>query len=88
MLSSQDKAILLLDEPTSHLDSQSQNTVLQNLFRTATENNQSVLMVAHRLETAVTFCDKTLVLEMGEVRQFDKPIRLLVEDISDTKVNK
>ena len=88
MLSSQDKAILLLDEPTSHLDNQSQNTVLSNLFKTATENNQSVLMVAHRLETAVTFCDKILVLEMGEVKQFDKPVKLLVEDISDTKVNK
>ena len=58
------------------------------MFRLANENSQTVLMVAHRLETAVSFCDKILVLELGEVKQFDKPIRLLVEDISDTKVSK
>ena len=67
MLHSKDKAILLLDEPTSHLDGESQRIVLENLFRLANENGQTVLMVAHRLDTAITFCDKILVLDKGKV---------------------
>jgi len=35
MLHSADKAILLLDEPTSHIDGQSQKIVLENLFKLA-----------------------------------------------------
>ena len=38
-----------------------------SLYQESIKNNQTVLMVAHRLETAVTFCDKILVLEKGEV---------------------
>lgn len=62
MLSSKEASLLLLDEPTSHIDQESQRTVLTNLFQVATDNNMTVLMVAHRLDTAVTFCDKILVL--------------------------
>ena len=57
----------MLDEPTAHIDLKTQEIVLSNLFEESIKNNQTVLMVAHRLETAVTFCDKILVLEKGEV---------------------
>ena len=88
MLHSSHKAILLLDEPTSHIDGASQKTVLDNLFALARENNQTVLMVAHRLDTAVTFCDKILVLDEGEVAQFDTPLSLLVENQEDQSISK
>ena len=88
MLNSSEKAILLLDEPTSHLDGESQAQVLENLFALARENSQTVLMVAHRLDTAVTYCDKVMVLEQGTVADFDKPLNLLVEDPTDTEVTK
>jgi ABC-type multidrug transport system fused ATPase/permease subunit len=88
MLNQNDASILLLDEPTSHLDGRSQQTVLENLFRVASERNQTVLMVAHRLDTAVTFCDQVLVLDQGSLAQFDHPLNLLVNDASDTEINK
>lgn len=71
MLNQNDASILLLDEPTSHLDAESQEEVLSNLFQIADENQQTVLMIAHRLDTAVRFCDKILVLDQGELVQFD-----------------
>ena len=56
--------VVLLDEPTSQIDGATQNKVLKNLF---THFKQStVLMIAHRLETAVSFTDKILVLEKGK----------------------
>lgn len=88
MLNQNDASILLLDEPTSHLDGQSQQTVLENLFRVASERKQTVLMVAHRLDTAVTFCDQVLVLDQGSLAQFDHPLNLLVNDAADTEITK
>ena len=88
MLHSDDKSILLLDEPTSHIDGESQDIVLENLFASATANNQTVLMVAHRLETAAKFCDKILVLDRGEVSAFDSGANLLLNSLSDSSVSK
>ena len=79
--------MLLLDEPTAHLDQKTQDLVLSNLFEESVKNKQTELMVAHRLETAVTFCDKILVLEKGEVVQFDKPLSLLLSNVSDQVIN-
>lgn len=76
----------MLDEPTSHLDPDSQAVVLRNFFEFA--NDKTVLMVAHRLETAVQYCEKILVLDQGEMVQFDHPLNLLVHEQSDTVVSK
>ena len=76
----------MLDEPTSHLDHNSQATVLKNFFEFA--KDKTVLMVAHRLETAVQYCDKILVLDLGQMVQFDHPLKLLVENESDATVTK
>lgn len=83
MLSQNRATIILLDEPTSHIDGKSQEKVLNSLFRLANERNQTVLMIAHRLETAVTYCDSIMVLEEGMLKQFDKPLRLLVNEVTD-----
>lgn len=43
-------------------------------------------MIAHRLETAVTYADKILVMDKGEVAEFDKPLNLLTRSPLDDKV--
>lgn len=56
--------ILLLDEPTSSLDSESENLVLQalnNLMR-----GKTALIIAHRLST-VKDADKIIVIEEGNI---------------------
>ncbi len=56
--------ILLLDEPTSSLDSESENLVLQalnNLMR-----GKTALVIAHRLST-VKDADKIIVIEEGNI---------------------
>ena len=72
-------SILLLDEPTAQVDYKSQKKVLGNLFRMATERKMTVLMIAHRLETAVTYSDKVLVMDQGSVAEFDHSYKLLVD---------
>ena len=45
-------------------------------------------MIAHRLETAVNYCDYIMVLDQGKLVQFDKPLRLLVNDVTDDTISK
>ena len=61
---------MLLDEPTAQVDYKSQAKVLENLFEMCKANKITVLMIAHRLETAATYCDKVLVLDQGTVAQY------------------
>lgn len=69
--------VILLDEPTAQVDAVSQKRVLDNLFAMASDNSITVVMIAHRLETAVTYSDKILVMDKGTVAQFDTALSLL-----------
>jgi len=60
--------------------------VLDNLFEMATENQITVIMIAHRLETAVTYSDKILVMDKGSVAEFDTAANLLMKTKSDETV--
>ena len=73
--------ILLLDEPTAQVDFKSQKMVLDNLFALCKQRNVTVLMIAHRLETAITYSDKVLVMDQGSVVEFDHSWVLLSEDV-------
>ncbi|CDW76184.1 multidrug resistance-associated protein 4 isoform x3 [Stylonychia lemnae] len=80
--------LILLDEPTSQIDGQTQKKVLTSIFNQF--KKQTILMIAHRLETAVGFCDKVMVLDQGQLVEFDHPFRLLVkkgEDVEITNTN-
>ncbi|MGH9557697.1 MAG: ABC transporter ATP-binding protein [Bryobacteraceae bacterium] len=66
--------ILILDEATSHLDTESELLVqraLQNLMQ-----NRTVIVIAHRLST-VRRADKIVVLENGKIRETGKHEELL-----------
>mmetsp|Transcript_4432 Transcript_4432/g.6533 ORF Transcript_4432/g.6533 Transcript_4432/m.6533 type:complete len:93 (-) Transcript_4432:100-378(-) len=89
MLNKNKASVLLLDEPTSHIDGVSQKKVLDNLFKIAEGEKQTVLMVAHRLDTAVEYCDYVMVLDKGELDSFDTAANLLFENPgSDEAVTK
>ena len=46
----------------------------------------TVMMIAHRLETAVTYSDKVLVMDKGSVAEFDQSYKLLVKQEDDESV--
>jgi ABC-type multidrug transport system fused ATPase/permease subunit len=41
------------------------------MYDMATLQNMTVMMIAHRLETAVTYSDKILVMDKGSVAEFE-----------------
>lgn len=61
-----DSPILLLDEPTAALDSESERTVIEALERLM--KNRTVIMIAHRLST-IRDADQIIVLKDGIVAE-------------------
>ena len=61
-LLTQDPEILLLDEPTSHLDIHYQIHALDILREQSTGTGKSILLVMHDLNLAVRYCNRFLLL--------------------------
>ena len=59
-----DPAILVFDEATSSLDSQSEKNILDALTRIS--HNKTTLVIAHRLSTVID-ADRIVVLDQGQV---------------------
>ncbi|OCF43886.1 hypothetical protein I317_02329 [Kwoniella heveanensis CBS 569] len=65
--------VLLLDEATSSVDPET-DALIQGIIQTEF-SDITLLSIAHRLQT-VAYYDRVLVLEKGEVKEFDTPLSL------------
>ena len=65
----QQSKIVILDEPTAHVDPETEQTIW-NVVREKLKDS-TVITIAHRLST-IKDCDMILVLKDGEVEEFDK----------------
>ena len=72
-----DAPLLLLDEPTSSLDVETEAEILESLRRLM--KNRTTLMAAHRFAT-LKQVGKILVLENGAVAAFGTPTELIQKD--------
>ena len=68
--------ILLLDEPTSHLDITNQIDIL-NLVKNESRKGQLVVAVVHDLNLAGEYCDYLVMMNNGEVFVKGKPEEVL-----------
>jgi len=62
----QQPSLLLLDEPTQHLDIGGKVELLRRLRRLADNNSYTVLVVTHELDLAAEFCDRIVLLHRGK----------------------
>ncbi len=59
----QDTRIILLDEPTTHLDLYHKVQILKLLQQIAHETGKMVLFTTHEIDLAIQLCDKILIME-------------------------
>ena len=64
----------MLDEVTANVDLKTDNFI-QSIIRTEFRDS-TVIAIAHRLNTIINY-DRVLVLDQGQVAQYDTPQRLL-----------
>lgn len=73
----QETPLLLLDEPTAHLDIGHQLDLLERVQRQARERRLSVLAAMHDLNLAARFADRILVLSHGRLVSEGSPEEVL-----------
>ncbi len=69
----QQPVLLMLDEPTLHLDIGAQVELLQSLRRLAEENRYTVVVVTHELNLAAEFADQVVLLHHGRCLRVGSP---------------
>ena len=69
----QQPLVLLLDEPTLHLDIGAQVELLSRLRRLAAESRYTVIVVTHELGLAAEFADQVVLLHRGKCLRVGPP---------------
>ena len=71
-----DAPVMLLDEPTAHLDQESEQRIQKSLAQLA--QNRTVISIAHRLQT-IKQADRIVLLEAGEILAIGNHDELLAD---------
>jgi len=77
----QQPSLLLLDEPTQHLDIGGKVELLQRLRRLADETRHTVLVVTHELDLAAEFSDRIVLLHKGKCLRVGTPAQVYEREL-------
>ena len=87
---SQQPTLLLLDEPTSHLDISHQVQILNYIQRLNHNMQLTVLMIIHDLNLAGEYCDYLIMMNNGQIHTQGRPEEVLtyknIEEVYNTIV--
>jgi iron complex transport system ATP-binding protein len=80
----QNPKVMILDEPTTHLDANARIDILLKLKKIARKNNITVLASMHEIEIAYRISDKIIILDEGEIIACSQPEKIFENGIIDT----
>ncbi len=87
---SQEPELLLMDEPTSHLDISHTVQILNLIQKLNCETGLTVLMIIHDLNLAAEYCDFLIMMDQGKIFIQGTPAEVLtyqnIEDVYKTVV--
>ncbi|NMH86649.1 ABC transporter ATP-binding protein [Flavivirga algicola] len=72
----QDTDLIILDEPTTHLDMYHKAYILKLLQKLAKETNKTILFSSHEIDLAIQLCDNLIVMTKDSVIT-DQPCNLI-----------
>ncbi|MBA3066777.1 ABC transporter ATP-binding protein, partial [bacterium] len=73
----QETKVLILDEPTAHLDITHQAAILDLVRRLNRDMGLTVIMVLHDLNLASEYCDRLTLINNGEIHSIGVPAEVL-----------
>lgn len=77
----QEPEVLLLDEPTAHLDVKHQIEVMELVRRLNRERGLAVLVVFHDLNLAAQYCSRLVLFKEGRVYKAGSPREVIAPDV-------
>lgn len=79
----QDTDLIILDEPTTHLDMYHKAYILKLLQKLAKETGKTILFSSHEIDLAIQLCDSLIVMTDGKVVS-DEPCNLISNGVFET----
>ncbi|WP_432671575.1 ABC transporter ATP-binding protein [Flavobacterium sp. SM2513] len=76
----QDTPLIILDEPTTHLDLLHKFTLLQLLQKLAKETNKCILFSTHDIDLAIQLCDEMIIMTPEKTVQ-SSPCQLIEKGV-------
>lgn len=77
----QEPKLILLDEPTAHLDIAHQIKILDLINRLNKQKNLTVIMVLHDLNLASQYCHNLILINEGKVHKIGPPKEVLAYEV-------
>jgi len=78
----QDTGILILDEPTTHLDLLHKISILKLLKKLTQQTQKCVLFSTHDIDLAIEFCDEIIVMTSDKIQK-ETPEKLIQNGVFD-----
>lgn len=72
--------VILLDEPTSELDSQGSDLVFEVIRKLTSKKGTTVIMVEHKVEQLAEFADRIALMNDGKILTVSEPREFFVND--------
>jgi iron complex transport system ATP-binding protein len=86
----QEPSLLLLDEPTAHLDITHQVSILDLIKRLNRQYSLTVIIILHDLNLASEYCDRLVLMDSGRIQKAGTPEEVLtysnIEEVYHTVV--
>ena len=86
----QEPRLMLVDEPTSHLDMKYKLDVMEYL-NTMVKNDMSILVAEHDISLMARYCDLCIIMKKGEIITIGKPKEVitpeLIEDVYEVSAS-
>lgn len=79
----QDTDLIILDEPTTHLDMYHKAYILKLLQKLSKETGKTILFSSHEIDLAIQLCDTMIVMTQGDVVT-DQPCNLISKGTFNT----
>ncbi|MDZ7838949.1 MAG: ABC transporter ATP-binding protein [Actinomycetota bacterium] len=76
----QDTPLLLLDEPTSHLDINFQIELMEQIKRLNTQDGKTIIGIFHDLNLAIQYSDKVMFLKEGSIFDYGPVAEVITEE--------
>ena len=72
-----DPKVMLMDEPFGAIDAITRQTLQDEILRLQRQLKKTILFVSHDVEEALRLADKIMILQQGQIVQFDTPLNIL-----------
>ena len=79
----QDTDIIVLDEPTTHLDMYHKAYILKLLQKLTKETGKTILFSSHEIDLAIQLCDNMIVMSKDTI-VCDQPCRLISDGVFES----